>query len=68
MPYLSELFSTPVLTNIMFMCFVAAAACMAVNYHRQIDRLQKQNERLIAGVQQILTIAETMSGQKQGSE
>lgn len=61
----SALFSTPVLTNIMLGCFVAAAACMAVNYHRQIDRLQKQNERLILGVQQILAIAETMSGQKQ---
>ncbi len=68
MAYLSAIFSTPVLTNIMFMCFVAAAACMAVNYHRQIDRLQKQNERLISGVQQILAIAETMSGQKQGAE
>jgi hypothetical protein len=66
--YVSEIFTTPVLTNIMFMCFVAAAACMGVNYHRQIDRLQKQNERLIAGVQQILAIAETMSGQKQGAE
>ena len=65
MSYISEIFSTPVLTNIMLMCFVAAAACMAVNYHWQIDRLQKQNERLISGVQQILAIAETMSGQKQ---
>ena len=68
MSYLSALFSDPVLTNIMLGCFVAAAACMGINYHRQIDRLQKQNERLIAGVQQILAIAETMSGQKQGSE
>jgi hypothetical protein len=65
MSYISEIFSTPVLTNIMLGCFVAAAACMAVNYHRQINRLQNQNERLISGVQKILTIAETMSGQKQ---
>ena len=64
MSELAILFATPVLTNIMLGCFVAAAACLGVNYHRQIDRLQKQNERLIAGVQKILAIAETMSGQK----
>lgn len=68
MSYLSALFSDPVLTNIMLGCFVAAAACMAVNYNRQIDRLRQQNECLISGVQQILAIAETMSGQKQGAE
>jgi len=68
MNLISVLFSAPVLTNIMFMCFVAAAACMAINYNRQIDRLRQQNERLISGVQQILAIAETMSGQKQGAE
>ncbi len=68
MSYLSEIFSAPVLTNIMLGCFVAAAACMAVNYQRQIDRLQKQNERLILGVQKILAIAETMTDQKQGAD
>jgi len=66
--YFFDIFTAPVLTNIMFMCFVAAAACMAVSYHRQIDRLQKQNERLIFGVQKILAIAESMSGQKQSAE
>ncbi|MGE4351626.1 MAG: hypothetical protein AB7E52_05500 [Bdellovibrionales bacterium] len=61
MAYFSALFSAPVLTNIMLLCFVSAMACMAITYQRQINRLQKQNERLIAGVQQILLIAETMA-------
>ena len=65
---ISSLLTAPVLTNVMLGCFVAATACMAVNYHRQIDRLRQQNERLISGVQKILTIAETMSGKKQGAE
>ena len=68
MSFLSTFFSTPVLTNIMLGCFVAAVACMAINYSRQIDRLQKQNEHLVSGVQKILAIAETMVGQKQGAE
>jgi len=68
MSYLSALLSAPVLTSIMLGCFIAAAACMAVNYNRQIDRLQKQNERLISGVQKILAIAETMAGQKQDAQ
>ena len=68
MPYISEILSAPVLTSIMLGCFIAAAACMAVNYNRQIDRLRQQNERLISGVQKILAIAETMAGQKQDAQ
>ncbi len=68
MSYLSAILSAPVLTIIMLGCFIAAAACMAVNYNRQIDRLRQQNERLISGVQKILTIAETMAGHKQDAQ
>lgn len=65
---LSTIFTTPVLTNIMLICFVAAAACIAVNYSRQIDLLRRQNEHLISGVQKILAVAETMVAQKQAVE
>ena len=65
---ITAIFSAPAGWNIALGLFIIAAACMAVNYSRQIVRLQKQNERLIFGVQKILTIAETMSGQTQGAE
>lgn len=53
MSYLTELFSAPMLTNIMLGCFVAAAACMAVHYHRQIRELQKQNGEMLSVLRQI---------------
>ncbi|MDR3450369.1 MAG: hypothetical protein P4M15_11610 [Alphaproteobacteria bacterium] len=53
MPYLSAFLAAPVLTNIMLMCFVAAAACMALNYHRRIRELQKQNAEIIDSLRQI---------------
>lgn len=65
---IAAFFSAPAGWNIALGLFIVAAACMAVNYNRQIVRLQAQNERLISGVQEILAIAETMSGQKQGAE
>lgn len=68
MSYLSAILSAPVLTSIMLGCFIASAACMAVNYNRQIDCLRQQNERLISGVQKILAIAETMAEQKQDAK
>ncbi len=68
MSYLSAILSAPVLTSIMLGCFIAAAACMAVSYSRQIDRLRQQNESLISGVQKILAIAETLTGQKQDAQ
>ena len=53
MQILSALFSAPVLTNIMLGCFVAAAACMAVSYHRQIDGLKRQNAEIIKTLERI---------------
>ena len=54
MSYLSAIFSTPVLTNIMLGCFVAAAACVAIHYHRQIRELQKQGEEMISTLRRIV--------------
>ncbi len=53
MAYLSVFLAAPVLTNIMLMCFVAAAACMAVNYHIRIQELQKQNAEMIEALHMI---------------
>lgn len=53
MPYISEIFSTPVLTNVMLGCFVAAAACKAVSYHRRMREMQKQNDDMLSVLRQI---------------